>query len=887
MAVVWESYASTETNITTMNAALPAGLVAGNLMLMIVVIDTASVSVVAPGPAGWLEPQSFNPVDGVTSSTSTPDERVYVYYKIAGAAETAPQIDISAERTWNTIIIRFSGVDTNAPINDIQKFTGILSSTNSHSPVNVTTTVANAMLATFLFIDRSLTFAPFSTPPAGFTERFDFENSGWVGQTGASAIQATAGTSNIAPFTTTVTDSRTNFTVAIAPAVTGINHTRSISNDSGASDSIQFAINSAIMPSDTSAITIIESSSLVVSGTMPKAASESVALSVTDASVMSQTGTISKSASDTGALSTTESSSKTIMTSKSGVESISVSLADASVATLLSVETSIPCYVGGALSDSTTGVWLLDSVVGLKDYSPYGRTAVLNSGSITRSAPTAASADSSIVLNASNTLRFPVNVFEQGRERDEFSIEAWVYPIDKGGAVAEQQVMSHLNQYDGLTINGTVASFVTKYTSTGEARATYDFRVRQNLHLVGVHTASKNQLWVNGELVSEANITDAQQKDTYITSNGNLYSGLTTGTTAFAINGAAIYRSALSLTSIDAHNTHGGRHYTPAETVGTYYGGVEIPLSLGDSDSYSRVWTTEYDWSTGFRTDLTVQDDRLTPMFIEGVSLVGTWMTTYPLDIVPTTTINSAMFFWEGQGATVEASLDGTTWTAITYGQNIPFITTGFTVAGQSLHIRVSFPAGSTNPEQYLDNLSLVIQTSANIPALETRSVTLTQPATRGLTAEPLEYRSDAGLILGAGGSITIGPDTGTDAPAIRTVEVWMLRTSATTNPSINQAGTVYRNGVVGNTTLTMGEWTLMHIVTAADITGNIVITGPAVINRITLYPALSAQSVSNIYEAYTGYQTLNAGSFGVLNTAESASPVEIYGYDWSIVNPA
>jgi hypothetical protein len=241
--------------------------------------------------------------------------------------------------------------------------------------------------------------------------------------------------------------------------------------------------------------------------------------------------------------------------------------------------------------------------------------------------------------------------------------------------------------------------------------------------------------------------------------------------------------------------------------------------------------------------------------------------------------------FWYGYGETVEASVDGTTWVAVKKGENLSNIPTGFDPTNKALYIRVTFAAGLT--EAYVDSLQVNGYTAASV-VVNGRTLTYTNPAVVFDEHLPFQLRDDWGVRL-TGGTITITPDAVSEVPSpVQTVEIWMKRTTedaVVISGNVSGAATTkYFNGIAGNVYDT-GEWTVRHFVSAAGITGNITITGNAIIGKVAIYPtALSAAEVAQVVAQYTGvYKTTQDGS-SPITIAEPASSTTVYSHDWEIL---
>jgi hypothetical protein len=381
-------------------------------------------------------------------------------------------------------------------------------------------------------------------------------------------------------------------------------------------------------------------------------------------------------------------------------------------------------------------------------------------------------------------------------------------------------------------------------------------------------------------LVGEINLSAVQQTDSFIATDGKLYCGGTASTQTIAVNAVAVYGHSLPRGHISKHYK-AGRSIQTSDAIATAFGGERLAFEA--TDATVRTWDQNRDWKSGYTLDLSTRANILKPTFNGALSAPGSWVTVFPLDSLPYTTVNGANMFWDGLGVTVEVSLDGTAWETAVRGKNFTIIPPGTTTANKIIHVRVTFPGNILDDSSYLKSLSLSIQPSSTMIPLGNRTVTLTQPAYPKFDYNEVANRSDWGIELGAGGSLTIGPDGSAVPRHPRTVEIWICKTTST-NPVINQTGTTYMDGTAGAIALNNGQWTLVHIVTAASITGNIVIAGPALIGQVVLYTsALTANDIAKVYTNYTGFEKLALTETAAISISEPNLAAKIYSYDWSI----
>ena len=527
--------------------------------------------------------------------------------------------------------------------------------------------------------------------------------------------------------------------------------------------------------------------------------------------------------------------------------------------------------------------WMLDDTVPFQEYSGFPATAGQKSGSgaPTTSVPLVAGAEFSSVFKSSSVGQFSQNVFKVGLENRPFVLEAWVLPVPKT-STGDQQILSHGTSFDGLTINGKVIRFGTSYATTGDAFCDYDLIEYQKAHVVCIHNADQNQLWINGQLVAHVDITDAQKADSYIAAaDGFLNSGYTTSTQEIAMNGVAIYPT-LSGDQI-AQNYLAGNDTIGQKRVAPQYSGVPFNLDAGSgSIFFDNKWVNSTDFELGLKNNVEYASDQINPSYEAGLSVAGSWTVGIPLDAQGDTSIYGVMVQWSGKDVTVDTSLDGITWTAATSGALVSIISSGYDPTGKDLQVRVNFSGGLADDPAYLESLTVIGLRNNTVANISTRSVTVTSPAVLRGDYEPTLYRDDNGANL-HGGTLTIGADSTADPQVARTVEVWIKPISGT--PTITGGSfTKYRNGSA-DTTIPIGEWSLLHYVAGADIAGNIDISGDCIVGQVTLYPtAFSAGDVDFVADSYFGRALVRiTDTENTLSITEDATPSNIYTHDWSI----
>lgn len=523
----------------------------------------------------------------------------------------------------------------------------------------------------------------------------------------------------------------------------------------------------------------------------------------------------------------------------------------------------------------------MDSGTSFIDYSSYGK-----GGGTTTSTEKHVSLVSgtkySQVLTTATQAKFPSTLLQSGSERQACSLEAWVRVASDH--TVEQQVIGNASPaLDGIVINGTVVSLVFKFSNAPEARISYDVQQPQALHIVGTYSREKYSLYINGQVVGQLAATPEQQKGLFSSTGGFLWSGYSSSSThKLAVSGVGMYATALEPEAVLA-NYQAGSKLPDSQEVLSVYGGDLFKLSL---DSYKlfadRWWTTEADWKSGQQTNVAISSERLVPAFQDGVSLAGAWSTVMPFTGTDKTSVYGVALNWDGEGAVVEVSLTGATWERAYRGKRVNIIPDGFNPVGKEILIRVSFPGGLTEDPSFVDNLNVVGILSGASQAVAGRTITA-KNASQEREYAPLRLHDNWGVETDSGGLITISPDTTEEATVVRSIELWIKRTTLT-NPTLSMTGTTYINGASGTATLPINQWVLMHVVAPADIAGAITITGAAQIGSIGLFSkALTASEVSGIYSYYTGTGEFEVNDDSFITITEPANSVKIYAHDWSV----
>lgn len=531
-----------------------------------------------------------------------------------------------------------------------------------------------------------------------------------------------------------------------------------------------------------------------------------------------------------------------------------------------------------------------DSHLSYFDNTGFGAVAKTDNGSeVIKGLPVVAYAKHSMIHNVNYISRFEIELFRKGEEDRPFVLEAWVYPFVSSGEATpgEIEILSHIGSGDGLTVEGTVVKFSTKYENYGVAECTYDLQTQRAAHIVGIHNREQNQLWVDGELKSYVDITDEQRGDTYIdTYDDFLYCGNSeiNEYSSLAVNGIAFYHGITG--EQIKQNYLMGRDVLSQSMVIPQYDGVTFSMAgVSGSIFIDKNWTGISDFNAGLKDNVEYSSERIEPTYIEGISVPGSWTVGVPLDLAFDASIYGVSVEWRGQDVTIDAMIGEETQYNVPSGTMIDIIPDGMDPTGIVLSLRVNFNGGLEEDPAYLDFLRIVGFRDKTFQNNASRDITVTTPAVLRQDYEPFLYRDDNGVYLN-GATLVIGEDTSEDPPASKTLELWIRSISG--SPSISLTGatniTYYYNAGLTDDYIP-GAWNLIHITSDTDIT-EIEIEGDCIVGQATLYPStLSADDVSFIYESYTGRSVIGISDSATITVSEPDSPVSLYDHDWAITS--
>lgn len=178
-------------------------------------------------------------------------------------------------------------------------------------------------------------------------------------------------------------------------------------------------------------------------------------------------------------------------------------------------------------------------------------------GTIVRHPALVTGSGTALLLSNTNHLDMDDPVFNKGYEARQFSLEAWVKPVNVTGEIA---IMSHAATYDGLTITPTHIYFRTIYQTAGTCEVSYEYETGKSFHVIGIHSNAKNSLYVDGILVAETDLSDEQQADAYGFVTTDLIAGESATGSTIAVDATAIYSFPITSDIASKHYSFGIRY---------------------------------------------------------------------------------------------------------------------------------------------------------------------------------------------------------------------------------------------------------------------------------------------------------------------------------------
>jgi hypothetical protein len=258
---------------------------------------------------------------------------------------------------------------------------------------------------------------------------------------------------------------------------------------------------------------------------------------------------------------------------------------------------------------------------------------------------------------------------------------------------------------------------------------------------------------------------------------------------------------------------------------------------------------------------------------------------------------------YEGEGVTVETSIDGTTWTT---RNNRITIYEGTDLVGKLLFIRLTL----ADEDSWVSRLTIdVFRSRTMAPYRGFRNVSFSAVDFDYTPNHQLDYAYDMGATIKSGGYIDIQPDASELPTSTRLIEFW-LKKNSTGNFVVVEEGTSLTklrinasnqiswdagfssvrvnnaSATSGTTTVNVGEWNFYQIVMNANRNQIIRIgakqdgTESSDINVYGL--ALYSADQTNSYALNIGQPALVVDETDEIDVTEYSPVVEIYAYTWT-----
>jgi hypothetical protein len=539
------------------------------------------------------------------------------------------------------------------------------------------------------------------------------------------------------------------------------------------------------------------------------------------------------------------------------------------------------------------------------DQTANGHTAIADNPSNFKSIGSMTSGSGrSTVIGTDHVVTYPFKGYVSGRETRAFTLEAWWHPLGGG----HQNILSHDGEDDGLWFDGARLKFSTIYADASESTASWELDRFEAMHVVGVHTSAKNSLYVNGQLVAEATISEEQNNAGYglfgvddeLISEG-----------VFAIDAPAVYAQPLTDSTIRQHFQYGRDVRTWADAVSTYGGDLWEPDASRMNIYRAESWSDDLELNLGMQNTVTINDG-LRPILDElGDAQPGEWRAVINLESLDSEELQRASVSWAGSGTfTVQLTINGTDWLTLPNGSSVEFPSTEI----EEAELRVQFDG--TDADAVLRSISATFYTDSVLQG--TTSSRIAEFKGDGWifvgTNEPIEYNYDTGVAF-IDGSVKLSADT-TESPApVRTIELWAtfdatdqftlfdMSTVADTEPYLRWTGSawskrgvadVYVDGQLIDTDTWVPQSNVSYaftIVLSADINLEMTIGSPAAgpsdengrVHRFAIYEQpLTVEQISRAYNSLFGIAELAIEDESELSIAEADPEYELYAFAWS-----
>lgn len=512
----------------------------------------------------------------------------------------------------------------------------------------------------------------------------------------------------------------------------------------------------------------------------------------------------------------------------------------------------------------------------------------------------------------SQTFRVPSSVFIRGQENVPFTLEARA-ALTRDNSDSNT-LLSHNGAYDGLFFTSdNKIHFKIEFETAGSVDISYyGDTIRRARTYHAVYNVSSIQLYVDAELVAEADITEAQRDDGFKTrASSDLYVGqssLGTNTREMDVGYLAIYNRALENDRIWVH-WHYASEDAGYQAVSTTYGAVDL---IGRRDVHLKSEWSGSDWYGEELDNVAVDEDgRLVPELDSAdTSVAGTWEASMDLDSADGN-IYGVLVEWDGRGSyTVETSInEGSSWSTATNGR---YATGTFNLDGTDIRlaIRISFAGSIANDTSAVDWIRVTSFKDANVYTADSNRTVVVEEFNAVMNPNVYEtmmsrhahqglrsYSASNGFYLTADSD----PDT---TFSIKAFECWVwmnstgnniifdntpnagsayVRTSGS-NTYIFSGGTLYINGTsVSSGTYGAVPGRFVHCLFVLTTSSNVrfEVASPSVNMPFAKIYSTAPTDPVLLFETHS---LKNSALFAseTLSISEPATPFKLYAYDWT-----
>lgn len=335
---------------------------------------------------------------------------------------------------------------------------------------------------------------------------------------------------------------------------------------------------------------------------------------------------------------------------------------------------------------------------------------------------------------------------------------------------------------------------------------------------------------------------------------------------------------------------------TPAE-IAHYKGASDVfEFNIANADVADTFVFSGDDWGSYSSNGVDLADAARPGLAADGVTSVASSV-TFSVTLFHLAAFSSAHVSWEGTGCTLEYTLDGTTWVALTQNAAIDL------AADPDLDIRVNFAGGVVDDTAALTSLTVYVLATDTIKASSHRVATFSADS---ITPEGIKLDE---------GKLDIPIDSVENPGVIGTVEFWARRDESgvttymyatsdkyvayvnTTNNLAKLGVTVYVNGALStgtNNAYASGTW--YHYVVVTDgtpanesvklgIAADGTVPSDITVSHLAFYEAkLTAAEAAALYAAQST-KLVRIDDPGAFTVAESSPATDVYAYSWAHVS--